>query len=85
MLPRSKLNSIESKVSEALINSEISHEDFMTSINEQKRYRELKVSIRMMNIQRSDIEKITLTEEGKKTGINEVIRCNEIVNNSLKP
>ena len=84
MLPRSKLNSIESKVSEALINSEISHEDFMTSINEQKRYRELKVSIRMMNIQRSDIEKITLTEEGKKTGINEVIRCNEIVNNSLK-
>ena len=85
MLPRSKLNSIESKVSEALINSEISHEDFMTSINEQKRYRELKVSIQMMNIQRSDIEKITLTEEGKKTGINEVIRCNEIVNNSLKP
>ena len=85
MLPRSKLNSIESKASEALINSEISHEDFMTSINEQKRYRELKVSIQMMNIQRSDIEKITLTEEGKKTGINEVIRCNEIVNNSLKP
>ena len=85
MLARSKLNSIESKVSEALINSEISHEDFMTIINEQKRYRELKVSIRMMNIQRSDIEKIKLIEEGKKTGINEVIRCNEIVNNSLKP
>ena len=85
MLARSKLNSIESKVSEALINSEISHEDFMTIINEQKRYRELKVSIRMMNIQRSDIEKIKLIEEGKKTGINEVIRCDEIVNNSLKP
>ena len=28
MLARSKLNSIESKVSEVLINSEISHEDF---------------------------------------------------------
>ena len=36
MLGRSKLNSIESKISEALINNEISHEDFMTIINEEK-------------------------------------------------
>ena len=36
MLARSKLKSIESKISEALINSEISHEDFMTIINEEK-------------------------------------------------
>ena len=49
MLARSKLNSIESKTSEALINNEISHEDFMTIINEEKKYRELKGSIRMMN------------------------------------
>ena len=35
MLARSKLNSIESKISEALINNEISHEDFMTIINKQ--------------------------------------------------
>ena len=28
MLASSKLNSIESKISEALINNEISHEDF---------------------------------------------------------
>ena len=55
MLARSKLNSIESKVSEALINNEISHEDFMTTINEEKKYRELKESIRMMNNQRSEI------------------------------
>ena len=34
MLARSKLNRIESKISEALINNEISHEDFMTTINE---------------------------------------------------
>ena len=33
MLARSKLNSIESKISEALINNEISHEDFTTIIN----------------------------------------------------
>ena len=66
MLARSKLNSIESKISEALINNEISHEDFMTILNEDKRYRELKESIRMMISQRSDAEKISLIEEGKK-------------------
>ena len=42
MLARSKLNSIGSKISEALINNEISHKDFMTIINEDKKYRELK-------------------------------------------
>ena len=84
MLARSKLNSIESKISEALINNEISHEDFMTILNEEKKYRELKESIRMMNSQRSDVEKVSLIEEGKKIGINEVIKRNEIINNSLK-
>ena len=66
MLARSKLNSIESKISEALINNEISHEDFMTIINEEKKYRELKESIRMMNNEESDSEKVNLTEEGEK-------------------
>ena len=50
MLARSKLNSIESKIFEALINSEISHEDFMT----------------VRNSQGSDTEIINLIEEGKK-------------------
>ena len=58
MLARIKLNSIESKISVALINNEISHEDFMTIINEDKKYRELKESIIMMNSQRSDTEKL---------------------------
>ena len=34
MLTRSKSNSIESEISHALINNQISHEDFMTIINE---------------------------------------------------
>ena len=84
MLARIKLNSIESKMSEALINNEISHEDFMTTLNEEKKYRELKESIRVMNSQRSDDKKNYLLEEGKKIDINEVIRRNEIINNSLK-
>ena len=37
MLANSKLNSIESKISEALINNEISHGDFITIINEKKK------------------------------------------------
>ena len=48
MLARSKLNSIESKISEALINNQICHEDFITIVNEERNYRELKESIRMM-------------------------------------
>ena len=84
MLARSKLNSIESKISEALINNEISHEDVMTILNEEKKYRELKESIRIMSSQRSDVEKVSLIEEGKKIVINEVVRNNEITNNSLK-
>ena len=66
MLARSKLNSIESKISEALKNNEIKHEDFTTIIDEEKKYRELKESIRMMNSQRSDAERINLIKEGLK-------------------
>ena len=39
----------------------------------------------MMNTQRSDSQKLNLIEEGKKIGINEVIKHNKIINNSLKP
>ena len=38
----------------------------MTIINEEKKYRELKESIRMMNSQRSDVENVSLIEEVKK-------------------
>ena len=58
MLARSKLNSIENKISEALMNNKITHEDFMTIINEERNYGELKESIRMMKGQ-----------EGKKIDI----------------
>ena len=70
MLARSILNSIESKVSEALINNEIRHEEFMAIIDEEKNYWELKESIRMTNSQRSDVGKINLIEVGKTIAIN---------------
>ena len=47
MLARSKLNSVESKISEALINNQIIHDDFITIINEERNYRDVKESIRM--------------------------------------
>ena len=84
MLARSKLNSIENKISKALTDNEISYEDFQTIINEEKRYRELKESIRMVNSHRGDAEKVDLIEEGKKIGINEAIKHNKIINNNLK-
>ena len=49
MLARSKSNSKESKISEALINNQISHEDFITIINKERNYRKSKESIGMMN------------------------------------
>ena len=83
-MARSKSNSIENKISEILINNEISHEDFMIIINDERNCRELKESIRIMNSQKRDTEKINVIEEVKKIGIEEVIKRNEIFKNSLK-
>ena len=58
MLARSKLNSIESKISEALINNEISNYDFMTIRNEEKKYRELKESIRISIVKEVMLKKL---------------------------
>ena len=56
----------------------------MTIINEEKKYLELKKSIRMMNSQRSNTEIINLIEEGKKISFHEIIKHNEIINKNLK-
>ena len=61
MLAKTKLNSIEIKISETLINNQISHEDFITIINEETNYRELKESIRMMKGQEDKKNRYLLT------------------------
>ena len=38
----------------------------------------------MMNSHRSNTEKVNLIEQGKKIGIDEIIKHNETVNNSLQ-
>ena len=51
ILTRSKLNSIKSKISEALINNETNHEDFTAIFNDEINCQELKESIKMMKSQ----------------------------------
>ena len=71
-MTRSKLNSIESKISEALINSRISHEDFLKIINEERNYRELKESIRMMKGQEDKKKEIMIKY---KTMLSYCLKC----------
>ena len=87
MLARRKLNSIESTISKALIDNEISHEHFTTINNEEKNYRdehfttinneeknyrELKKSIRTMKSQTSDNEKTNLIEKCKRISVDKI-------------
>ena len=46
MLAKSKLNSIEALMFQALIDLEISHEEFKTIVNEKEKYDQMKESIR---------------------------------------
>ena len=52
MLAKSKLNSIETLISQALIDLEISHEEFKATVNENERYEEINENIR--NIKSND-------------------------------
>ena len=62
MLARSRLDSIETHLSQALIDLEINDEEYKTIINEEENYRRLKENIRMM---KSDDEKDDLSENNK--------------------
>ena len=45
MLAKSKLNSIETLVSQVLIDLDISHEEFKTIVNEKKKYEQMRESV----------------------------------------
>ena len=49
MLAKSKLNSIETLISQALIDMEISHEKFITILNEKGKYERMKDNLRSEN------------------------------------
>ena len=46
MLAKSKLNSTETLVSQALIDMEISHEEFITILKEKDKYEKMKENVR---------------------------------------
>ena len=49
MLAKSKLNSIETLVSQALIDMELSHEEFITILKEKNKYEKMKDNLRSEN------------------------------------
>ena len=49
MLPKSKLNSIETLVSQALIDMEISHEELITILKEKDKYKNMRYDLRSEN------------------------------------
>ena len=59
MLARSKWNSIESKLSESLINNEISHEDFMTITNEEKNIENEKKALEWWILKEGILKRVT--------------------------
>ena len=65
------MNSIEKIISKALIDPDLSHEEFILVINKEQNYFRLKESIRAKDDQLSDIERDRLIEHGKRVGQNE--------------
>ena len=49
MLAKSKLNSIETLISQALIDMEISHEEFITILKEKDKYKKMKDNLKSEN------------------------------------
>ena len=50
MLAKSKFNSIETLISQALIDLDISHEEFITILNEKDKYERVKYNLISQNV-----------------------------------
>ena len=55
MLAKSKLNSTETLVSQALIDMEISHEEFVTILNEREKYEKMKENVRNVSAKQENM------------------------------
>ena len=74
MLAISKLNSIETLVSQVLIDLEISHKKCQPIINQKEKYKKMKEDIKLMESRRSDVEKDELKKGSKGNETNEIIK-----------
>ena len=59
MLAKSKLNSIETLISQALIDMDIRHEEFITILNEKEKYENMKDNLRTENEKSYEIMRLT--------------------------
>ena len=77
MLGKSKLNYIETLISQEWIDSEISLKKLKAITDQKEKYEKMKENIRMMKSQKSDAKKEKLNEEeAKKIESNKIIRKN---------
>ena len=68
MLAKSKLSSIDTLVSQALIVMEISHEEFITILKEKDKYDKIKENVRNVNERLEEkTKKITLNSVNSRT------------------
>ena len=61
MLPKSKLHSIETLILQALIDMEISHEEFITILKEKDKYEKIKDNLRSGN-EKNEIMRLSSTK-----------------------
>ena len=59
MLAKSKLNSIETLISQALIDMDISHEEFITILKEKDKYEKMKENLRSKNEESYEIMRLS--------------------------
>ena len=59
MLVKSKLNSIETLISQALIDMDLSHEEFITILKEKDKYEKMKENLRSENEESYEIMRLS--------------------------
>ena len=81
MLAKSKLNSIETLISQALIDMEISHEEFITILKEKDKYEKMKDNLRSENEKYEIMRLCSVKSDLKKEKQNKNKNKNEKIKN----
>ena len=74
MLVNSKLNNTETLVSQALIDIEISHEEFDTIKKEKKKYEKMKENVRNVNEKQENMRLNSVNSKTKKNKVVDSLR-----------
>ena len=72
MLAKSKLSSIETLVSQALIDMEINHEEFVTILNERDKYEKMKENLKNVSEKQENMRLNSVNSKGKKRSLKSV-------------